>query len=113
MACKCIHIANTYVVNDDSTNVVLQFSNTVTASNKDRFCFKTVTALPSANATYSLYATVNGNSVPVLNKYGNPMLVSDVKVNRMYKGWYGAESTAHIIASNTPLTCNTGCGNEL
>ena len=113
MACKCIHVANNYVVNDSSTNVVLQFSTAATASYKDRFCFKVVTALPAASATYLLYATVNGNSVPVLNKYGNPMLVSDVKINRMYKGWYGTDSTAHIIASNTPVTYNAGCGNVL
>ena len=112
MACKCIHIANTYVVNDSTTNVVLQFSNTATASDKDRFCFKVVTPLPSANAAYKLYATVNGGSVPVLDKYGNPMLVGDIRRNRFYKGWFGA-AEPHIIASNSPVTYNSGCGNVL
>ena len=112
MACKCVRIANTYVVNDSSSNVVLQFTDNSSVPDKGRFCFKVVTDLPSSAASYQLYATVNGSSVPVLNKFGNPMLVSDVKKCRLYKGWYGA-TTPHVITANSPVTYNTGCGNVL
>ena len=113
MFCKYLHYSPSYTVNDDSTQVVFGFADAVSASNEDKFCWKiTTTIVTGTTATYSVYITVNGANIPVLNKFGNPVIVSDLTKNMLYKGFYGS-STPHIILTNIPKTYNAGCNNVL
>lgn len=104
MACKYLHCANTVTVNAD-TSVVLNFSVPANAEDKDRFCIKIVTDIPSSSLPVLL--TINGVSTNTfLNKYGNPVIASDLKKGKCYHGYYGS-STPHVITTDIPLKC--GC----
>lgn len=113
MSCKYLHFSPSYTVNDSSTQVVFGFANPVNATDRDRFCWRITTDIPSGTpATYSVYVTVNGANIPVLNKYGNPVIVSDLARGQLYKGFFGA-TTPHIIVTNVPKTVHCGCNNVL
>ena len=103
MVCEFFHCANSVTVGADA--VVIAFSQPVTATDKDRFCFKLCQSIPAAGSTLPVQVTVNGTNIPLWNKYGNPILGSQLRT-RKYCGYYGA-TTPHVILTNTPLTC--GC----
>lgn len=101
MNCDYFHCATGVTVGADA--VVLTFSSPVSVTDKDRFCFKLCQAIPEAGSNLPVQVTVNGAPVPLWNKYGNPILGSQLR-NRKYIGYYGA-TTPHVILTNTPLTC--------
>ena len=103
--CKCFHCANVVTVN--ATNVVLDFSRPVTISDKERFCFR-LCNYQDITSSLPVVVTVNGTTVPLLNKFGNPVLGTDLKTRVIYRGYYGA-TTPHIIASNFPYTPACSC----
>jgi hypothetical protein len=107
MSCDYFHCANTVTVGTDA--VVIDFLSPVTAVDKDRFCFKLSETIPLAGATLPVQVTVNGGSIPLWNKYGNPIIGSQLTKGRKYTGYYGA-TTPHVILQNTPMVfgcCNT------
>lgn len=116
MACKHMHVVNNVIVNTGSSTVVLNFTVPATAENKDTFCFKIPCqyAIPSSAAAYTVYATINGATVPVWDKYGNPATGNLFRTCKGYKGYFGGTTAApHLIVPGIPFTCNTACGNIL
>lgn len=103
MNCVYFHCANSITVTE--TAVVLDFNSVATTVDKDRFCFKLADKIPAEGANLPVQVTVNGSTIPLWNKYGNPILGSQLTTGRKYNGYYGA-TTPHIIVYNTPLVCN-------
>jgi hypothetical protein len=88
-------------------NVVLAFSTPVSANNKDCFNFVICTNLPSTPAPIPVLVTVNGDNIPLLNMYGNPVYSNELRKRKMYYGFFGSQTTAHIIVRNLGDCC---CG---
>lgn len=101
--CPYIHCANQVTVGADA--VVLDFTKPVNAINRDHVCFKLCQEIPAAGASLPVQVTVNGTAIPLWNKYGNPVLGSQL-TRRKYIGYYGS-TTPHVIISNSPTYC--GC----
>ena len=93
MACKYFHVVTTVTPDTTANTLTLNFSSPVTAVDKDRFCFKIVTDIPSTYDAYTVLMTVNGTAIPLWNKYGDP--------------------TPHVISSVIPQNYYCGCGNVL
>lgn len=100
--CNNILCANSVSVT--ATNVVLDFTSAVTLTDEDRFNFRLCQNIPSTGATLPVLVTVNGSTIPLLNKYGNPIIGSELKTRRIYRGYYGA-NTPHVLIYNTPINC--------
>lgn len=105
MNCMFFHCANNVTVSE--TNVVISFSEAVTASDKDNFCFRLCSNF-TGGATLPVQVLVNGTAIPLLNKYGNPVLGADLKQRVVYRGFYGA-STPHVIINNLPMNVKCSC----
>ena len=107
MACKHLHIVNTYTVTTGSTMATLNFVKPITsATDKERFCIKVCTDIPETYDTYTTQILINDSGVPLWNKYGNPLTVADLKKCKVMKGYYGS-TTPHVILVDVP--CNYGC----
>lgn len=105
MSCKYLHKVTDITVTA-GTSVTLGFDTLVTVVNTERVCIKICKAVPESGYNLPVLATVNGATVPVWNKYGNPMTGDELSKCKLYKGYYGA-NTPHIILTNEP-GCN-GC----
>lgn len=104
MSCKYYHNATSATA---GTNVVtLDFAEPATVTDKQRFCFRLLTAIPTAALTYPVQLTVNGTTVPLWNKYGNPVIGGDLTQGKLVTGFYGA-TNPHVIGTNIPCKC--GC----
>ena len=112
MACKYFHVVTTVTPDTTANTLTLNFSSPVTAVDKDRFCFKIVTDIPSTYDAYTVLMTVNGTVIPLWNKYGDPATASQLSKCKVYKGYYGA-TTPHVISSVIPQNYYCGCGNVL
>lgn len=102
MACKCFHKITKVTVN--TTNVIFDFDTPVTVTDKERFCFKLVTDIPTTGATLPVLVTVNGTTIPLVNKYGDSSVGSEVPKNRCVCGYYG--STVPHIIGQFPISKN-------
>lgn len=112
MACCKLHVINTYTVPETGTALTLNFSNAVaSATDKQRFCIKVCTNIPSTYSTYTANVTIGTTTVPLWDKYGNPLTISELTKCRVIKGYYGA-TTPHIIL-DAPKTYNCGCADVL
>lgn len=96
-----------------SGKLVLGVNNPITGqvdTNKLCLRFSTGVTLPTGYTTLPVYITVNGTDVPVLNRYGDTMLGSQIVLNTcggactryVYKGYYGTTASAHVIFINAP-----------
>lgn len=115
MACKYMHIVNSITTTTSSSSVTLNFSNSITSlTDEEKFCFKIPNGvtIPSGVDGYVVLIAYNGGTIPLWNKYGNPATVSELKKNKICKGYYGA-TTEHVITSALPITYNCGCSNVL
>lgn len=101
MACKYFHCITTITVG--ASTVLLTPMDTVTIPDETRFCFKILDSIPESALTLPVTVTVNGTSVALWDKYGNPATGADLVRGRCYKGWYGA-TTPHIIVGNMPMS---------
>lgn len=109
MACRFFHVANSVTVNE-GVSVVLDFSTPALTSDKDRFCFKLTTPIPTDAAALRVLLTVNGvSTVALWNKYGNPVTANELKQNQCYHGYYGA-TTPHVIVRSIPTQSRCNCG---
>lgn len=107
MACKYLHVVTTYTPPETGTVLALGFVNTATAVDQQKFCMKLCVDIPSTYDTYSVTVPVNTVDVPVWDKYGNPLTVSELKKGIVYQGYYGASST-HVII-NAPKVVGCSC----
>lgn len=98
MSCKYFHCTGNITVS--TTNVVIDFPSPVTANNEDRFCFRLCSGF-SGGETLPVQVTVNGTAIPLLDRYGNPVLGAELKTRVNYRGFYGS-STPHVIIHNLP-----------
>lgn len=104
--CKCyFHKVNSTSAGE--TNIVLSFTNAVTANNKDPFNFIICTSLPSTATPVPVVITVNGTNVPLLNMFGNPVYSNEIRKRKAYYGYFGSQATPHVIALNLG-DCNCG-----
>lgn len=115
MACTKLHIVNSIDTTTTASTVIIDFSTPATGVNKDRFCIKfpCCLSIPSTADTYAVQVMVNGTAVPVMDRYGNPAVASDFKKKRIYKGYFGNTTAAHVIFENVPFVCNPYCENTL
>lgn len=102
MNCRYFHCANSVTVGTDV--ITLNFENGATASDQTRFCFKLCQTIPDTAMTFPVQLTVNGTAIPLWNKYGNPVVASDLVPYKLINGYYGA-TDAHVIATNIPCNC--------
>ena len=100
--CNNISCANSITVT--ATNVVLDFASVVTLTDEERFDFRICQNVPSTGLALPVLVTVNGSTIPLLNKYGNPITGVNLRTRKIYRGYYGA-STPHVLVYNTPITC--------
>lgn len=114
MACKHLHIINSFTVSETGGSVTLNFSVPVTTvEDRDRFCMKIPCGLsvPTGYDGYIVLVTYNGSTIPLLNKYGNPAKFGELRKGCVMSGYYGA-TQSHVI-SQIPVTYNCGCSNVL
>lgn len=107
MACKHLHVINNYTVTEGSAMATLSFTKPVTVvENQHRFCIKVCVDIPEIYSGYTTQILVNGSGVPLWDKYGNPLTVSELRKGIVFQGYYGS-TTPHIIV-NAPkkLGCN-------
>lgn len=107
MACRYLHVINTYTVPETGTVLALNFVNPVaSAVDMQRFCIKLCTSIPSTYDAYTATVTIGTTAVPLWNKYGNPLTVGELRRGNCYQGYYGA-TTPHVIL-NAPkkVVCN-------
>lgn len=110
MACKHLHIVTTYTPPETGTVLALGFSKPVnTATDKERFCIKVCTTIPDTYDAYTVSVPINGEATLVYNKYGNSLIVEELKKCKVMKGYYGTVPSPHILLSDVPMSCN--CGN--
>lgn len=115
MGCKNLHIVTNYTVPQTGTILALSFSNAVTSvSDKQRFCIKVCTSIPSIYDTYNATVDINGTAVPLWDKYGDLLTISELKKCKVMKGYVGLVGLVnHIILTDIPVTCNCGCPSAL
>lgn len=102
--CQNFYCANSVTVG--TTEVTIAFSKAVTLANQDKVCFRLCQSIPDTAAGLPVVLSINGTTVPLWNKYGNPIIGANLKTRFLYKGFYG-DSTPHVILINTPYSC--GC----
>lgn len=114
MACKYLNVVNSMTTNATAGTLTLDFVNAVSSvTDKQKFCIKIPCSMsiPTGINGYVVQVTINGASVPVWNKYGNPLTVSDLVKGKVIGGFYGA-TTSHVI-TKLPITYNCRCNNVL
>lgn len=103
--CRHFHCGNSITVG--AADVTISFVDAPAGiTDKELFCFRICTNIPDAAAGLPVLLSINGTTVPLWNKYGNPMIGANLRRNKLYKAYYGA-TTPHVIAFNTPVVC--GC----
>jgi hypothetical protein len=104
--CKAIHCGNTVTVTD--TAVEISFADGATGvADTQPFNFRLCQSIPADGAALPVTLNVNGASVPLWNRYGNPVIGSQLKSRVNYCGFYGA-TTPHVISWTLPLPVR-GC----
>lgn len=99
--CKAIHCGNNVTVTE--TAVEITFADGATGiADTQPFNFRLCTAIPASGADLPVTFTVNGASVPLWDRYGNPVTGSGLTTRVNYCGFYGA-STPHVISHTLPL----------
>jgi len=105
--CKYLNVINSYTAPSTSTVLALNFVNAVaSATDKQRFCIKLCTSIPSTYNAYTTTVTIGETAVPLWDKYGNPLTVSELKTGVVYRGYYGATSAHIILEAPKNLGCN-------
>lgn len=116
MACKHLHVVNSIDTTTTENKVTLNFSTPVTsATNKERFCIKfpCCMKIPEAAKDYEVQVLIGGLATAVWDKYGNPLIASDIDTRKIIKGYFGDGGSADHILVNAPITYNCGCNNVL
>ena len=110
MNCKCCkHFHKSSTLSVGETNLVISFTDSPTAADKDRFCFVICQPIPESGKTLPVQVVVNGVAVPLWNKYGNLVYGYDLKSRCCYKGFFGTGTANHVILNNFPVTTNCNC----
>lgn len=103
--CTCCNIHRVTSATADTTALTLDFNPAVSANDMQTFNFVICTTLPNMSAPLPVNITVNGTTVPLLNKFGNVVYSNAIRTRKVYRGYFGSETTAHVIALNTPSCC--------
>jgi hypothetical protein len=106
--CNCqnsFHRVNS--ITAGTSNITLSFTTPLTVVNREIFNFVICTSLPSTTAPLPVLISVNGSTVPLLNKYGNPVYSNELRNRKPYYGYFGSQSTAHVISYSIG-DCNCG-----
>lgn len=110
MACRHLHVVNTYTVPETGTVLALNLSVPYAlAQDKERFCLKVCASIPTTYDSYTATITIGTTAVALWNKYGNPLTIRELKKCKVMKGYYGA-TTPHVILSDIPSNYGCGCG---
>ena len=106
-----------YGVNIGESTVSLLLSGTPSISNGSKlvFRFKEGIEFPKENYNTAVSIIVNGTAYPLWNRFGNPMVVGDLRKSvcsnsfcpRVNYLTYFGETTPHFIVHNMPaVTCS-------
>lgn len=107
MCCNRINVVTSATV--DSTNLVLDFASPVTVANEGRCNFRVCASIPTEiTATMPVQVTVNGTAVPLLDRYGNQVYATELRRRIVYRGYFGNETTPHVITYTNPARCSCG-----
>lgn len=109
MACRNLHIVNSYTVPTTGTVLALNLVTPVASVvDKQRFCVKICVSIPSTYDAYTATVLIGGVATPLWNKYGNPLTIAELRRGVCYPGYYGA-TTSHVIL-NAPKNVGCNCG---
>lgn len=111
-----MYIVNNITVNSSGSTVVLAFSNPITSLNdKTRFCFKIPcgVVIPTGVDSYAVQITYGDGVIPLWDKYGDLATTSELKKNKVIKGYFGTGTSNHVITESLPVVYNCGCNNVL
>lgn len=107
--CNCCETINRVSsITASTTELVLNFNPALGAVNEQKFTFVVCTAIPATTTPVPVQLTLNGNPVPLWNRYGNPIYSNELRTRKVYRGYYGGEGTPHVIAANVPNCCCCG-----
>lgn len=115
MSCPYLHKTSSVTITTTDSDsgatsiLLLTFTDSATAADRDHFCFIVCQNLPAGASTLPVYAVVNGANVPVWNKFGDPAKGSELLTRTRYTGFYGATTSTHVIATNLPKSVVTSC----
>lgn len=109
MACPCCGAVTRAIIGSvvpDAGNTFLGATpdSTVNAVDKEKISLIFKVGVPSAGAALPVFVVVNGENVPVYDKYGNKLLGVSIKTRKnlhAYFGTNGAEG-AHLQLTNFP-----------
>lgn len=109
--CRYFHKSTSVTITGG--NLVIAFNNATGVLDKDNFCFTICQSLPAGYQALPVVLVVNGVNVPLLNKYSNPTIGSELSTKRgyIYKGYYGTTATPHVNTTSIPVACNCTCSN--
>lgn len=100
---NCNNFHKSSSITTTESNVVVVFGDNPTdVTNEQKFCFAICQEVPSAGNALAVQLTVNGETVSLLDKYGNPVPGCGLTKGCVYRGYYGTGGTAHVISSSLP-----------
>jgi hypothetical protein len=95
--------ANVAVV---ETSLLITPVNDLSPLNEGRVAIKIINSVPANGMILPVTITLNGENVPVYDKYGNIMYGYGIRPYAVLKGYYGnngAGATAHLQLINYPF----------
>lgn len=102
MACSCAIIkSDVSTITVGQTTVLLVPDTDITISNKQRFGLRITSAISGGN-TLPVYATINGVTTQVLDRYGNIVYGNQLKQGQTIFGYFGNNGiggAVHLIAT--------------
>ena len=106
LCANCNNLYKSSSVTVSETNVVVTFAaNPTDIANEDKFCFVLCQDVPSAGDALAVQLTINGESVPLWDKYGNLVPGCGLTKGQVYKGYYGTGTANHVISQSLPYKC--------
>jgi hypothetical protein len=106
LCANCNNLYKSSSITTTATNVVITFTSAPTdVVNEDKFCFAICQDVPSAGNALAVTLTINGESVPLWDRYGNPVPGCGLTKGQIYKGYFGTGTADHVISPTLPNKC--------
>lgn len=103
--CKCI-VYNTTAVNSDGTNLNLYFNaDFQNPQVRQKFNFRICQQIPASSESQPVQININGTNYPLLNKFGEQAVGSELCCGKLYCGYYAGLTQKHFITCDAPSGC--------
>ena len=100
--CYSVEKSTVSTIQANTATVLLVPDDPITISNKERFGLKLTANIPVSGMALPVYATINGVTTQVLDRYGNIVYGSQLKEGQVIYGYFGANGiggAVHLIAT--------------